>query len=91
MEFTTLDLKILLTVKRCTAEGDARRWARLDNLLNMSESQEFIAQATFVGVDWSKKRTAVLPFVAIKKDVLLLMNERSILSKKYAISGSINT
>ena len=91
MEFTTLDLKIWLTVKRCTAEGNARRWARLDNLLNMSESQEFIAQATFVGVDWSKKRTAVLPFVAIKKDVLLLMNERSILSKKYAISGSINT
>ena len=76
MEFTTSDLKITLTVKRCTAEGSARRWARLDSLLNMSVSQEFIAQATFVGVDWSKKRTAVLPFVAIKKDVLLLMNKK---------------
>ena len=71
MEFTTSDLKIILTVKRCTAEGSARGWARLDNLLNMSVSQEFIAQTTFVGVDWSKEKTVVLPFVAIKKDVLL--------------------
>ena len=76
MEFTTSDSKIFLTVKRCTAEAIARRLASLDNLLNMSVSQEFIAQATFVGVDWSKKRTAVLLFVAIKKDVLLLMNDR---------------